>query len=572
MVGCLLLSLSPSTISDFPEDAPHPPATPDVILWFASDMHCNAPEDSGQWDTAIDDVENLTSDFPTSDFYGYAIGDLTSSGLVAGYQQFHNEYNRLNDEFVNISYVYGNHDPLWNNDPGWLVEDTTWGNYTKTIGNILIIALSTERNWTASNTAIYSHQTAWWNSTVQANQDKNLITVAHHGIYDTTPGTNYTNPAEGGGGCFHMNWTDDTPVFNYTLDNYKMNMYVHGHNHFDLSQTWYGRKYINNSYNDTYQHYFINDGGIMDYISGTTPYPHDTESVFLFLYDNNDTAILCRRNHTIGKWYETNQTIQLDYAFREDGVNSPPVISAPVPSNNTVGMDITLSNLSFTINDSDGDLMNYTIEYGGLSYNFDSISNGSQTPIINYGAINPLDYATTYYWYVNATDGELWGNYTFNFQTKANTPPAQSAPFPGDTTTEIVLTPTNMSITVSDTEGHTMNVSFYTNESGTWQLADQNLTVPNGTYPCVNTTWIDTYNTTYWWSVNVTDGYVWTNTTRSFTTFGAQASNIRITGTMNVYDPTTATNSVIIIAGIFMLASAFMFIAIYIWNKNGGIL
>lgn len=408
--------LSTLSIADYPEDALKPTPEPDVIIWFAGDMHVDAPEDSGQWDLAIDDVENMTANY-TADWYGYAGGDLVTSGNANQYDHFHKEYNRLSDEFVNISYTYGNHDDNWETDSGWLVKDTTWGNYTKDIGNIKVIALSTERNWTASNQAIYSHQTDWWNSTVQANQDKNIITVIHHGVYNTTPATNMTNVAEGGGSCIHINWTEDTPVFTHVLNNYKMNMLFHGHNHMDLSQTWYGRKYINNSYNDTHEHYFVNWGGIMDYASVISNYAHDVESVFLFLYNNNDTAILCRRNHTLQKWYETNQTIQLDYKFRKDGVNSPPVVSIPVPSNNTVGMNVSLSNLTFYISDGDGDTMDYTIEYNGLSNDFDDITNGTETPIINYGAVNPLDYNTTYTWYINATDGELWGNYSFNFTT-----------------------------------------------------------------------------------------------------------------------------------------------------------
>jgi len=573
VIVCMLLSLPSSSLADYPETAPTPTPTPDAIIWFSSDAHLGSNDpamNDWEWNVSCWDFNNISQNqYPDVPFYAFAIGDVTESGFAIEYEHFYENFSTLQLNGGAKNYTYGNHDPNWELDSGNQPENP-YGNWTYSIGNILILALSTERNWTDSNQGIYSHQTAWWNATVQANQDKNIISLIHHGMYNTTPATDRDNIAEGGGGCLHVNWSDDYPVFKYVLDNYKMNLWVHGHTHMALNAVFEGRRYIATNYNDTYEHYFMNDGGIADH-SATVSSDQDIESVFMFLYNDNDTAIMCRRNHTQQCWYPTNQSITLDYPFR-DGINDPPVISSPIPSNNTVGMGINLNNLSFTLTDSNGDTMNYTIEYNGISNTFDGVSNGSQTPILNYASINPLSFSTAYTWYVNATDGELWTNESFIFTTKGNTPPAQSNPYPIDTTTEIPLTPTNMSITVSDVDASNMNVYFYTNESGTWQLADQNLTVPNGTYTCVNTTWIDSYNTTYWWSVNVTDGTSWTNTTRSFTTKVTQAVTVRITGTVPVYNPSGATTSVISITGIFMLASAFMFIAIYIWNKNGGIL
>lgn len=416
MIITLILSLLPTLSADYPDDAPSPTPTPDAVIWFVSEMHSGAPEDSGQWNISVWDFNNITQEI-SSDYYAFAIGDLTSSGTAGQYTSFHTEFDKIDPYVIFKNYTYGNHDQTWANDGGPLIGATTWGNYTKTIGNIMVIALSTERNWTASTQAIYSHQTDWYNTTVQANQDKILITIAHHGVYNTTPATNMTNVAEGGDYCIHINQTVDMPIIEYVLDNYRMNLFVHGHNHIALNQTWHGMKYLNTSYNDTYEHYFANDGGVMDYASLVSKYPHDSESIFLFLYDNNNSAIMCRRNHTQECWYDTNQTLTLDYVFREDGVNSAPVISAPSPSNNTDNMNLTLSNLSFTINDGDGDIMSYTIEYNNLSNTFDAQTNGTKTPIINYGAVNPLTLNTTYTWWVNVTDGEVWTNESFNFTT-----------------------------------------------------------------------------------------------------------------------------------------------------------
>ena len=64
-----------------------------------------------------------------------------------------------------------------------------------------------------------------------------------------------------------------------------------------------------------------------------------------------------------------------------------------------------------------------------------------------------------------------------------------------------------------------LDVSFWTNESGSWQLAQTNASVINTTCYLTNTSWVDEYNTTYYWSTNITDlSGGWHNTTYSFTT------------------------------------------------------
>jgi hypothetical protein len=62
-----------------------------------------------------------------------------------------------------------------------------------------------------------------------------------------------------------------------------------------------------------------------------------------------------------------------------------------------------------------------------------------------------------------------------------------------------------------------MNVTFRTNATGTWANIGSNNSIYNGTYSQTNSS-MNNYNTTYWWSVNVTDGTLWTNVTYNFTT------------------------------------------------------
>jgi hypothetical protein len=62
-----------------------------------------------------------------------------------------------------------------------------------------------------------------------------------------------------------------------------------------------------------------------------------------------------------------------------------------------------------------------------------------------------------------------------------------------------------------------MNVTFWTNATGSWGLIGYNASVYNGTYSQTNDN-MNNYGSTYWWSVNVTDYTTWTNATYSFTT------------------------------------------------------
>jgi hypothetical protein len=95
--------------------------------------------------------------------------------------------------------------------------------------------------------------------------------------------------------------------------------------------------------------------------------------------------------------------------------------------------------------------------------------------------------------------------------------PVVSNPIPADSATQISVPPVNFSITVNDQDGDIMNISWLTNESGTWTIFNTSTNIGNGTYNVTNTSWVDSYLTIYWWSVNVTDGKGWTNLTYSFT-------------------------------------------------------
>jgi hypothetical protein len=84
--------------------------------------------------------------------------------------------------------------------------------------------------------------------------------------------------------------------------------------------------------------------------------------------------------------------------------------------------------------------------------------------------------------------------------------PAISNPYPADGSTGIPLTPM-LNITVSDGEGDLMNITWYSNSSGSWVAFGGNNSVGNGTYHQVFSN--ATVNGQWWyWKVNVSDGTI----------------------------------------------------------------
>ena len=105
---------------------------------------------------------------------------------------------------------------------------------------------------------------------------------------------------------------------------------------------------------------------------------------------------------------------------------------------------------------------------------------------------------------------------TLGNEQRRNHPPAQSTPSPTAGATDVPINPT-LSIKVNDQNADTMDVTFRTNATGTWTTLGTNTSVTNGTYRQMSTT-MNNLSTTYYWSVNATDGETWTNVTYSFTT------------------------------------------------------
>jgi len=85
-----------------------------------------------------------------------------------------------------------------------------------------------------------------------------------------------------------------------------------------------------------------------------------------------------------------------------------------------------------------------------------------------------------------------------------NIAPELSNPFPSNGSTDINIIP-QLSIDISDENGHTMNISWYSNSSGSWVLFGNNLSVSDGTFYQNNSNFSDN-GANYWWKVNLSDG------------------------------------------------------------------
>ncbi|GAG54496.1 unnamed protein product, partial [marine sediment metagenome] len=122
---------------------------------------------------------------------------------------------------------------------------------------------------------------------------------------------------------------------------------------------------------------------------------------------------------------------------------------------------------------------------------------------------------TTYYWSINLTDGYNWTNATYHFTT--NVLPVLSGESPTNSSTGISLTPA-LYVICTDADSDVMTATWRSNSSGAWVDFATNTSIITGTNITQMNSNFSEYNTTYWWSINLTDGYNWTNETYHFTT------------------------------------------------------
>jgi hypothetical protein len=112
-----------------------------------------------------------------------------------------------------------------------------------------------------------------------------------------------------------------------------------------------------------------------------------------------------------------------------------------------------------------------------------------------------------------------------------NSNPVVGNPYPADDSTGISIAPV-LNITVSDSDGNSMNITWLSNSSGSWQVFGTNNSIGNGTYhqtmsnASVNGQW-------WYWKVNVTDGINYTESS-VYKFYTGNQSKIKNTGSTNI--------------------------------------
>lgn len=115
-------------------------------------------------------------------------------------------------------------------------------------------------------------------------------------------------------------------------------------------------------------------------------------------------------------WNETDEMFSSAFTSDDDTTwNTVPVLSGENPSNNSVDIEKNLDLVRVSISDSDGDLFDWSIE---VSNGDSNSANDDSDGVKSCNLSNPLNYNTTYTWWVNVTDGIIDVNMTFSFTTE----------------------------------------------------------------------------------------------------------------------------------------------------------
>lgn len=135
------------------------------------------------------------------------------------------------------------------------------------------------------------------------------------------------------------------------------------------------------------------------------------------------------------------------------------------------------------------------------------------------------------------------GFFTMGSLVNKNSAPILTGESPSNDSVFIQRYP-KLSVYISDSNGDTLSVFWYTNASGSWTKIQTNASVsPNATFVLNNFTVANKYITKYWWRVNVNDGTTNDSVVYHFTTkaspvvttnpaIGIEETNATIRGTL----------------------------------------
>jgi hypothetical protein len=199
--------------------------------------------------------------------------------------------------------------------------------------------------------------------------------------------------------------------------------------------------------------------------------------------------------------------------------NNPPVLSNENPIDQSRAISTSLSIINITISDPESNSMNWSIQTS------QNIGNNSGNNVGNSSiscSVSGLSAGTTYYWYVNVTDGILSVNGTFNFTTSYAPVISLISPSPNGTTS--VTTQPWCSVWANDSDGNLLNVTWATNASGSWVNVYTNASVSANSTVGYQFTQFDNYSKIYYWKVYVNDSYTNSSSWFYFTTASISTS------------------------------------------------
>jgi hypothetical protein len=189
--------------------------------------------------------------------------------------------------------------------------------------------------------------------------------------------------------------------------------------------------------------------------------------------------------------------------------NSPPEITQTDPVDGQKMVPISTTELRFSINDQNGDLMSYNVT---TNPDIGSGSAGLKPSGIYSIPVSGLESFTQYIWHIQVTDGKDTVEKTLTFTTEPIAP-VISNPFPADNAQYVPVETSNLSFDLKDYQGDLMNWTVETQPNIGSGVANG---VGDGRY----TVAIDglDYFTSYKWFVNATDGEHWMKKTFLFKT------------------------------------------------------
>ena len=228
-------------------------------------------------------------------------------------------------------------------------------------------------------------------------------------------------------------------------------------------------------------------------------------------WGNYDTVAFTNDGNT---WYEiiTETSLNIEtFTLFEYDISAHPDFSSPPDSDFAIAFQ-QYDNYRLTDDGRAWDDININYQIGA-GINWTSWDDGTN-PDMNYPWIWDFTFpnSTGYYEFysigIKSGEDPETAPLVADARCRFNRMPEIFDEIPSNGSTGVELIP-QLNISVSDADGDTMTINWYSNSSGSWQTFGSNTSVEDGTYSQTNSNF-DDFGTTYWWYVSVTDA-IYTN-------------------------------------------------------------